>query len=157
MRLTRIFVSAFRILPLAAALIFFAAAAHAGVVNTGKDNVAVKGYDAVAYFTDGKPVPGSKDFEFQWMDATWRFASAEHLQTFKSDPAKYAPQYGGYCAYAVSQGGTADADPNAWAIVNGRLFLNLSKSVQARWQKDIPGYVKSADANWPKIKAGLEK
>jgi len=148
-----------RALPALALLVLCAASAFAGqAVNApGPDKVAIKGFDPVAYFTDGKPVAGSKEFAFQWMDATWRFASAQHREAFAADPARYAPQYGGYCAYAVSQGGTADIDPAAWTIVGGKLYLNLSKSVQARWSKDIPGHIKAADANWPKIKARLEK
>ena len=146
-----------RVILVALAALLFAGPALAGKVNKSfLGGVAIEGYDPVAYFTDGKPVVGSKDFEYRWSDATWRFASAEHRDAFAADPAKYAPQYGGYCAYAVSQGATADGDPNAWSVVNGRLYLNLSKAIQARWQKDIPGYIKAADANWPKIKARLE-
>jgi YHS domain-containing protein len=127
-----------------------------GVVNSSfLGGVAIEGIDPVAYFADGKPVPGSSDFEYEWMDATWRFASAEHRDQFAADPEKYAPQYGGYCAYAVSQGGTADIDPEAWRIENGKLYLNLNKSIQATWSKDIPGYIAKADANWPQIKADL--
>jgi hypothetical protein len=145
---------------LAAALVFAgSAAAQAGqVVNApGHDKLALKGFDAVAYFTDGKPVEGAKDFEYRWMNAVWRFASAAHRDSFAAGPEKFAPQYGGYCAYAVSQGGTADIDPEAWKIVDGKLYLNLSKPIQARWSKDVPGHIAAADANWPKIKAGLEK
>jgi YHS domain-containing protein len=126
------------------------------VVNSSFfSGVAIKGYDPVAYFTMGRPVEGSRDYEYQWMGATWRFASAENRDVFAADPAKYAPQYGGYCAYAVSQGATADIDPAAWHIEGGKLYLNLSPQVQSIWLKDIPGYIAKADANWPKIKAGL--
>ena len=113
--------------------------------------VAIKGYDPVAYFEHGKPVAGSKQFEHSWKDATWRFASAANRDKFSSNPEKYAPQYGGYCAYAVSLGATADIDPAAWSVVDGKLYLNKSKSIQATWSQDIPGYIKSADENWPKI------
>jgi YHS domain len=94
---------------------------------------------------------GLGDCTTQYKGATWRFASAENRAAFEADPAKYAPQYGGYCAYAVSQGNTAKAEPDAWTIHDGKLYLNYDKNVQARWEKDIPGYVAAADANWPGI------
>lgn len=120
-------------------------------VNVTSDGVAIKGYDPVSYFTEGRPVKGKKEFQYEWEGAKWRFASAEHRDLFKADPGKYAPQYGGYCAYAVSQGKTADIDPDAWNIVDGRLYLNLSKDVQKIWSRDIPGYIRKADRNWPRI------
>jgi hypothetical protein len=120
-------------------------------VNKTSDGVAIKGYDPVAYFTDRKPVKGSKDFEYVWEGAKWRFSNAGHKDLFIKDPDKYAPRYGGYCAYAVSQGTTADIDPDAWNIVDGRLYLNLSKRIKDKWSKDIPGYIKKADEKWPTI------
>ncbi len=120
-------------------------------VNKTSDGAAIKGYDPVAYFTDRKPVKGSRVFEYVWMGAKWRFSNAGHKDLFIKDPDKYAPKYGGYCAYAVSQGTTADIDPDAWNIVDGRLYLNLSKRIKDKWIKDIPGYIKKADENWPKI------
>jgi YHS domain-containing protein len=120
-------------------------------VNKTADGVAIKGYDPVAYFTDGKPVKGSKAFEYVWMGGKWHFSSAAHRDLFIKDPEKYIPKYGGYCAYAISQGTTADIDPGAWNIVDGRLYLNLSKKIKDKWSKDIPGYIKKADENWPKI------
>jgi len=87
--------------------------------------LAIKGYDPVAYHKEGKPVKGSNKFELKWKDATWRFASTEHRDLFRADPEKYAPRYGGYCAWAVAQGTTASVDPkNAWKIVDGKLYLN---------------------------------
>jgi YHS domain-containing protein len=115
------------------------------------EGVAVGGYDPVAYFTEGKPVKGSAEFTLEHGGVTWRFASAEHRATFEVDPAKYAPQYGGYCAYAVANGYTEKAEPDAWTIHDGKLYLNFDKSVQAIWEKDIPGYVEKADANWPGV------
>ncbi|NIP18325.1 MAG: YHS domain-containing protein [Xanthomonadales bacterium] len=97
----------------------------------------------------GKPVEGSSDHEYEWNGATWRFASADNLDAFKADPEKYAPQYGGYCAWAVAQGYTASTDPEAWEIVDGKLYLNYNDSVQAAWKKDIPGFIQKADTNWP--------
>ncbi len=113
--------------------------------------VAVGGYDPVAYFTDHKPVPGKADITYSWKGATWQFASARNRDAFKASPAKYAPQYGGYCAYAVAQGATAKGDPKSWTVVDGKLYLNLSPSVQKLWKKNIPGYIKAADKNWPGV------
>ena len=114
-------------------------------------NTAVSGYDPVAYFTKGKAVKGSDDFEFAWNGVDWNFASAENLAAFKTSPEKYAPQYGGYCAWAVSQGYTAKTDPEAWAIVDGKLYLNYNKQVQGMWSEDIPGNIAKGDGNWPGV------
>ncbi len=121
-------------------------------VNTSLfGKVAIKGYDPVAYFTESKPVKGTKDFVFDWNGATWQFASAAHRDAFAKDPARYAPQYGGYCAWAVSQGYTANIDPTAWKIVDDKLYLNYDADVQAKWSQDIPGFIAKADTNWPEI------
>lgn len=120
---------------------------YTGIVK----GVAVGGYDPVAYFTDKKPVPGKAEFTHDHEGATWRFSSAANRDAFKADPAKYTPQYGGYCAWAVSQGYTAKGDPTVWSITDGKLFLNYNKSVQSGWAKDVPNLVKKADANWPKV------
>ena len=114
-------------------------------------SLAIRGTDPVAYFKEGRPVEGSSDFEHEWMGATWRFASAENLAAFQADPEAYAPQYGGYCAWAVSKGYTASTVPEAWKIVDGKLYLNYSKSVQTQWAGDIPGNIQRADANWPNV------
>ena len=116
-----------------------------------KRGIAIKGAAPVAYFTEGKPVSGSKKFETEWMGAKWRFASAQNRDMFQSNPEKYAPQYGGYCSYAVSQGYTAKIDIDAWAIVDGKLYLNYSKSVLRIWETDIPGHIASANKNWPGV------
>ncbi len=121
------------------------------------EKLVIKGYDPVAYFTTGKPVKGLKDFEHQWMDGTYRFSNKENLELFKKTPEKYAPQYGGYCSYAVSQGYTAPVDPEAWDIVNGRLYLNYSKSVQKKWREKRDEYIAAADKNWPELKAKEQK
>lgn len=114
-------------------------------------DLAVDGYDAVAYFTDGKPVEGKKEHSYEWKGATWRFASAAHRELFAAAPEKYAPQFGGYCAWAVSQGYTADADPESWKIVDGKLYLNYNKKVQAQWEQDIAGLIVKAESNWPQL------
>ena len=112
---------------------------------------AIRGYDPVAYFTAGKPTKGNDQYKFEWEGAIFRFSSAENLELFKNQPSKYAPQYGGYCAYAVSNGYTASTDPNAWKIVDGKLYLNYSLGVHKRWLEDIPGRIEAADKNWPEV------
>ncbi len=114
--------------------------------------VTLHGYDAVAYFTDGKPMKGTGRYGYEWMGAKWLFSSTENRDRFVKSPEKYAPQYGGYCAYAVSQGITADIDPETWKIVEGKLYLNLSPGVARIWEKDIPGYIANANKNWPTLK-----
>jgi len=114
-------------------------------------SLAAGGYDPVAYFKAGKPVEGKAQFTTEYKGATWRFSSEENLNAFKADPAAFAPQYGGYCAWAVAQGYTASGDPNVWTIVNNKLYLNYDKSVQAKWEKDIPGFIAKADKNWPGV------
>ena len=113
--------------------------------------VAVGGHDPVSYFTEGKPVAGKAEITLEHGGATWRFASEANRDAFKGDPARYAPQYGGYCAYAVALGHTAKGDPNVWSIVDGKLYLNFNAPTKATWEKDIPGYIKKADANWPGV------
>lgn len=121
-------------------------------VYTGTfSSLAVSGYDPVAYFTMGKPVEGKSDLEYEWNGATWRFANQQNLDAFKAMPEKYAPQFGGYCAWAVSQGYTASSDPTAWKIVDDKLYLNYSVGVQSQWSQDIPGNIAKADGNWPKV------
>lgn len=120
-------------------------------VNTTFTGVAIKGYDPVAYFTVGQPTKGTSDYSYAWNGAEWRFVSAANRDLFKADPAKYAPQFGGYCAWAVSRGYTAGIDPAAWKIVNHRLYLNYSAKVQAQWAEDISGNIAKAEENWPKI------
>jgi YHS domain-containing protein len=113
--------------------------------------VAAGGHDTVAYFTEGKPVAGSDQFTAEHDGAKWRFANAANRDAFKADPAKYAPQYGGYCAYAVSQNYTAKGDPEAWSVVDGKLYLNYNKAVRATWEKDKVAYIVKANGNWPSV------
>ena len=129
-----------------------AAEARKAPVHTGLiGNTAVSGYDPVAYFTQGRPVKGERRFTVTYNGAEYRFASAANRDAFKANPAKYAPQYGGYCAWAVSRGYTASADPNVWKIVEGKLYLNYNEEVGRKWSKDIPGHIRSANANWPRV------
>ena len=115
---------------------------------------AIRGYDPVAYFKEGKPVEGDSDFQYEWKDAKWYFASQENLDMFVQSPESYAPQYGGYCAWAVSQGYTASIDPEAWTIHEGKLYLNYSKGVQKQWLQDVPGNIIKGDKNWPELLEG---
>lgn len=121
-------------------------------INKNLFGTALQGYDAVAYFKEGKPVKGQSEFRHDWMGAKWYFASATNRDEFAKSPEKYAPQYGGYCSWAVANGYTANIDPEAWRIVEGKLYLNYDKSVQKKWEADIPGFIKRANENWPKLK-----
>lgn len=114
-------------------------------------NTGAGGYDAVSYFTAGEPIRGSTKYTTEYMGATWRFSTAENLAIFEETPERYAPAYGGYCAWAVSQGYLAKGDPQHWAIRDGRLFLNYDESVQNRWLKDTEAFIRQADASWPKV------
>ena len=116
--------------------------------------LAIAGYDPVAYFTESKAVEGSKDHSFDWYGATWHFVSAANRALFAANPERYAPQYGGYCAFGVSRGYAVKVDPTAWKVVDGKLYLNYDHDVQAEWAKDPAGYIAKADANWPKVRAG---
>lgn len=111
--------------------------------------IAIRGYDVVSYFTAGKPVRGVPEYAIQWNGAAWHFSNAANRDAFKADPRKYAPQYGGYCAYGIAQGVAPESDPTLWRIVDGKLYLNINARVQERWLRDIPGYVRAADQNWP--------
>ena len=112
----------------------------------------LSGYDPVAYFTDSKPTRGSGFHVTAYDGVTYAFATEEHKKVFTANPQKYLPAYGGYCAYGVAVGKKFVADPEVWKVVDGILYLNLDKGIQDKWQKDIPGYIKKADANWSDIK-----
>ena len=112
---------------------------------------AINGFDPVAYFTESRPVRGDKGITYDWKGATWRFATEANRDAFAADPDAYAPQYGGYCAYAVANGYTAKTDPDAWTVHNSKLYLNFNRRIRSRWEEDIPGHIASADANWPAV------
>lgn len=113
--------------------------------------VAVSGYDPVAYFTAGRPVRGAAEHRLTHAGFEYRFASAENLAAFRANPARYLPQYGGYCAWAVANGYTAPGNPQNWRIVDGRLYLNYNSEIQGRWERDIPGFIQRGNANWPSV------
>lgn len=118
--------------------------------------LAVGGYDTVAYHKKGKPVIGTDAFTYTWKDATWRFSSEENLDEFVAAPDKYAPQYGGYCAYAVAHNGLSPGSPLHWKIVDGKLYLNIDGSVQTKWERGQDGFIKRSETNWPKVLPTLQ-
>ena len=126
------------------------ASAQKSPVYTTRDG-AIKGYDPVAYFTKGEPVKGQKLLTYEWKGVNWYFSSSENLKAFKADPEKYAPQFGGYCAYAVSQGYTYSADPEAWKVVEDKLYLNYSKSIRKKWEANQSEFIRKARTNWPGV------
>jgi YHS domain-containing protein len=123
-------------------------------INTGYfGNVAIQGYDPVAYFTMDKAVQGSEELAYDWLGTSWHFANAEHRQRFAAEPIKYAPQYGGYCAIGVAFGElVANIDPEAWFIADGKLYLQYSKAVDADFRADRTALLSDAEANWDEVK-----
>lgn len=137
---------------LVAALALLAIASlQAQKVNKSWTGLAIDGYDPVAYFTEGRPVRGDEKFQHEYGGAKYWFVSQANRDLFAKDPTKYAPQYGAFCAYAVSKGYTADTDPLAWKIVDGKLYLNYNAGAQKAWEKDVPGNIRKGDENWPAL------
>lgn len=121
-------------------------------VFTGEDSdLAVNGYDVVAYFTRNEPAKGSPEHAMQWRGAEWRFASEEHLNRFRENPERYAPAYGGYCAYGAAKGKALASAPEYWAIEDGRLYLNLNAEVHGLWNENRKEHIQTADENWPEL------
>ncbi|MGQ0586142.1 MAG: YHS domain-containing (seleno)protein [Gammaproteobacteria bacterium] len=112
---------------------------------------ALDGYDPVAYFTTGAPAAGKAELTHEWNGATWHFASAENLAAFRQAPEKYAPQFGGYCAYAVANNYTAKVSPDAWHIEDGKLYLNFNLDVREAWRARKAEFIQSANRNWPAV------
>lgn len=143
---------------LAGLLFATAASAAEPPINTLKDSIlggrtdtAINGYDTVAYFTMGKPVKGQDALATEWMGAKWKFSSQANLDLFKANPEKYAPQYGGYCAYGVAQDNLVKVEPDKFTIRDGKLYLNYDADVQAKWLKDPAGFIKAADTKFPAL------
>jgi YHS domain-containing protein len=113
---------------------------------------AIDGYDPVAYFTISRPVKGVDSLSYKWKGAVWLFSSRQDLKAFTASPEKYAPQYGGYCAYGAAQGHKASTEADQWTIVNNKLYLNYNSKVKATWTKDEQGFIQKADTEWPAIK-----
>ena len=116
-----------------------------------RDGAALRGYDAVAYFKNGKPVKGAAAHKAECKGSTFLFATQANRDAFAADPARYAPQYGGYCAFGVSGGYKAATDPAAFTVVDGKLYLNYNRDVQRQWSADVPGFIARADRNWPAV------
>ncbi|MBC7929575.1 MAG: YHS domain protein [Rubrivivax sp.] len=141
------------VIAIATAVGFFSMRRTGGVapVNKDKTQLALRGYDPVAYFREGAAVEGRQEFESAWNGAKWRFKSAENRDEFARVPEAFAPQYGGYCSYAVGNGYTADGDPQAWKIVGGKLYVNYNTDVREMWEKDIAGLISKGDENWARF------
>jgi YHS domain-containing protein len=127
-----------------------AAYADKAPIYTKKENLAVGGYDVVSYFS-GTPAQGLAAFPATYKGARFLFASEANRSKFLANPAAFAPQYGGYCAWAVSQGYTAPGNPKNYKVVDGKLYLNFNDDIQKRWEKNIPGFIADADKNWPAV------
>ncbi len=136
------------------AVLLFTGIGNLAVGHAQESDAAIKMYDPVAYFKESKAVKGNESFTFNWHGMTWYFSTKEHRDIFAANPEKYAPQYDGYCAWAMSEGRKAITDPEVWRIVNGKLYLNCSRSAYEKWIRDIPGNVEKADANWEKMSGG---
>lgn len=121
------------------------------IFTKGNSSLALEGFDAVSYFVSGKPVAGQANLSTQYKGVTWRFASADNLAAFKANPRKYAPQYGGHCAWGTARGYAVRGDPKVWRIVSGKLYLNYNRSVQNKWNRDINGYISKGNRNWPAV------
>jgi YHS domain-containing protein len=128
-----------------------AEAAQSAVNTLGTDGVAIKGYDPVAYFSEGAPRQGKPEFTAEHKGVKWHFASGENKALFEADPDKYTPAYGGFCAYGVAQGYLVKIEPDAWAIRDGKLYLNYDKSVQTQWAEKPAEYIAEADRQWPAL------
>jgi YHS domain-containing protein len=118
----------------------------------GNEDVAIKGYDPVSYFKTGRAIQGDASFSYKWHKLTWHFVNKEDLALFSENPEKYAPQYDGYCSWAMTMAQKAKTDPEVWKIVDGKLYLNCSRASFEQWRKDIPGNIRKADRNWMKLK-----
>jgi hypothetical protein len=117
-------------------------------MSIGEDGLAIKGYDTVAYFTDSKATAGKKEFQYAWRDAKWEFISAEHRAMFIASPEKYAPQFGAFCALGVSMEAAVQVDPEAWTIVDGKLYLNYNLEFRDKWRASKEEKIEKANAVW---------
>jgi YHS domain-containing protein len=132
------------------ALSVMALTSAAGQFNE-TNGVAIKGYDPVAFFKESKPVRGQDDLRFEYKGSTFVFANADNRAAFAADPEKYAPQYGGYCAFGTARGYKADIDPATFTVIDGRLYLNYNTQVQREWTADRARFIRQADERWPTV------
>ncbi|MDA2916691.1 YHS domain protein [Nitrospinae bacterium AH_259_B05_G02_I21] len=121
------------------------------LIATDSSGVAIKGYDTVAYFTEGRAVKGKEELEFVWQDATWRFSKAAHRDMFAASPERYAPKFGGHCAMGMSMNKKVAADPEAWTIVDGKLYMKRNKAARDRWRQDPATRIKMAEDVWTEL------
>jgi YHS domain-containing protein len=126
---------------------------RSGLWGYEDSGIAVRGYDTVAYYTLGKPAEGNDAFATDWMGAKWRFSSQQHLDLFVANPEKYAPQFGGYCAYGVAVGNLVKIEADLWDIVDDKLYLNFNEDLQEKWRKDIPGFIVKANDKFDRLLA----
>lgn len=141
-------------IPILFAVVFLSATVEAQKSEVfATDDGAIRGYDPVAYFTENKSMKGKPEHKFEWNGQPWYFSSEKNLTVFKASPESFAPQYGGYCAFAMSRGYKATTDPNSWTIYDGKLYLTYSRSVQDDWSKQRQHYIQKADQNWPTVKS----
>lgn len=131
--------------------LIFTAFGGIAIGKSSEDGVAIKGYDTVAYFKAGKALKGNESFTFLWHNLTWHFLSGENRDLFAANPMEYAPQFDGYCAWAMTEKRKAITDPEVWKIVDGKLYLNCSMAAYEKWSKDIPGNIQKANENWLKM------
>lgn len=136
---------------LSAAMIAPAALAQDLPVFYKTDGAAIGGYDAVSYFAGGTPVRGLPEYSVMWKGAEWHFATAENRDAFEMNPRAYAPQFGGYCAYAMAQGELVSTDPMLWEVIDGRLYLTHSPAIERMWQRDTATFIQMAEAHWPVV------
>jgi YHS domain-containing protein len=122
-------------------------------LNTDATGLVIRGYDPVAYFTQGRPIPGRSDLSVEYEGGKYLFASPANRDMFRENPEKYMPQYGGFCAYGIAIAKKFDIDPSSWRIVDGKLYFNLSPSILEKWSADIKGYLRASQENWPKIRS----
>ena len=127
------------------------------MVNKDPSNIAIRGYDPVGYFVEGRPIQGKAEFEHTWHDARWRFSTAAHRDMFASSPERYAPRYGGFCAGAMARGRKAPIDPEAWVIIDGRLYLSYAKKFTKEFADNANTKIKQADANWDRMRTQKSK
>lgn len=132
-----------------AALAFAPAAVAESPIFYADQGTAIGGYDTVAYFASGEAVRGAPDIAVMWKGAVWHFASHENREAFEANPHAYAPQFGGYCAYAMARGYTTKTDPQAWRIVGGKLYLIHSPGIERMWARDVAGNISMAESIWP--------
>ncbi len=125
-------------------------AGKAPVYTSWQNNIAVGGYDSVSFFS-GVPIEGDKAYSYDYKGATWRFSTRGNLELFKTNPEAFAPQYGGYCAWALAEGKLAKGSPKHWRVEDGKLYLNFNGRIQRRWERDIAGFIEAGDTNWPAV------